>query len=105
MPLVPQPVPDTLLATMGFDPAVVRLYAQLRVVSGSTVQAVSELLGEEADDVAALARPLVEADACLVRAIENAQADNPSLGSTILAYVGHPDFILRREPATGGTCQ
>jgi DNA-binding CsgD family transcriptional regulator len=57
---MPRSVPDTLLASMGFDPAVARLYTQLLVVSGATVQAVSELLGEHADQVPAMARPLVE---------------------------------------------
>jgi DNA-binding CsgD family transcriptional regulator len=57
---MPRPVPDTLLATMGFDPAMVRLYAQLRVVSGAAVQAVSELLGVEAAQVPAVVRPLLE---------------------------------------------
>jgi DNA-binding CsgD family transcriptional regulator len=57
---MPRSVPDTLLASMGFDPAVARLYTQLLVVSGTTVQAVSELLGVDADQVPALARPLVE---------------------------------------------
>src|SRR5690349_20708805 len=53
-------VPDTLLASMGFDPDVVRLYSQLRAVSGTTVRAVSELLGEDAAKVPDLARALVE---------------------------------------------
>ena len=57
---MPRSVPDTLLATMGFDPAVVRRYAQLRPVTGATIQAVSELLGEEADRVPALVAPLVD---------------------------------------------
>ena len=57
---MPRSVPDTLLATMGFDPGVVRLYAQLRAVSGATVQAVSELLGVDAEEVPEVARPLLE---------------------------------------------
>jgi DNA-binding CsgD family transcriptional regulator len=45
---------------MGFDPAVARVYTQLLVVSGTTVQAGSELRGVDADQVPALAKPLVE---------------------------------------------
>src|SRR5689334_22052630 len=69
MPRMPRSVPDTLLATMGFDPGVVRLYAQLRAVSGATVQAISELLGVDAEEVPEVARPLLELG--LVRLIED----------------------------------
>ena len=57
---MPRSGPDTLLASMGFGPEVVRLYSQLRAVSGTTVQAVSELLGEDAATVPELARTLVD---------------------------------------------
>jgi DNA-binding CsgD family transcriptional regulator len=53
-------VPHTLLTTMGFDPQVVGRYAQLRPLSGASLQAVSELLGEDVEQVPDLVRPLVE---------------------------------------------
>lgn len=57
---MPRPVPDTLLATMGFDPVLVGRYAQLRVVTGATLRVVSEVLGEDVEQVPELVRPLVD---------------------------------------------
>ena len=60
LPVVARPVPENLLTSMGFDPEVVRRYAQLRRISGATTRGLADTLGEDDERIPDLLQPLTD---------------------------------------------